>query len=166
MTWKLKPISPHAVESALEKARLYRLLNEPTQAESICLDVLSAEEGNQPALITLILAMTDQFGQGTDSRAAGAYAKKLSGEYEREYYSGIIAERGAWSLLRQETPGARFDAYDLLRSAMERYERAEKLRPAGNDDALLRWNTCARYLDRHPEVGPRPAEAFEPILSE
>jgi hypothetical protein len=166
MSWALKPISRDAVEAALEKARVYRLLNEPSQAESICLDVLGVDEHNQQALITLILAMTDQFGRGPQPWEAKEFARQLPGEYEREYYLGIIEERTAWSHLRLDAPGARFDAYELLREAMTHYERAESLRPAGNDDALLRWNTCARFLERHPEVGPRPADSFEPILSE
>lgn len=44
--------------------------------------------------------------------------------------------------------------YDWLREAMEHYERAEKLCPPGNDDALLRWNTCARVIMEHPYVRP------------
>ena len=35
---------------------------------------------------------------------------------------------------------------------MELFEQAEALRPPGNDDALLRWNACARMLNRHPEM--------------
>jgi hypothetical protein len=38
--------------------------------------------------------------------------------------------------------------------AMESYERAEAMRPPGNDDALLRWNTCVRLLARHPQLKP------------
>ena len=30
----------------------YRLLNDPEQAESICLDILEVEPGNQEALVT------------------------------------------------------------------------------------------------------------------
>ena len=37
---------------------------------------------------------------------------------------------------------------------MDWYEKAEALRPAGNDDPLLRWNACARHLARHPELKP------------
>ena len=36
------------------------------------------------------------------------------------------------------------DAYDWLRHAMEWYEQAEALRPPGNVDAVLRWNSCVR----------------------
>ncbi len=165
MQWTLKPISRDAVPSALEKAHHYRLLNEPSQAASICHDVLAVDSGNQQALITLLLALTDQFGR-VPVREAREVSAKLTGAYERAYYLGIIAERAARWQLRQGAPGARFDAYEGLREAMTEYERAEGLRPAGNDDALLRWNTCARFLMRHPEVTPRPEEAFEPILSE
>lgn len=165
MQWTLKSISREAIPSALEKAHHYRLLNEPSQAESICHDVLALDPENQQALITLLLALTDQFGR-VPVREAKEVAEKLHGEYERAYYSGIIAERAARWQLRQGAPGARFDAYEGFRAAMSSYEHAEAVRPQGNDDALLRWNTCARYLMRHPEVVPRPEEAFEPILSE
>ncbi len=36
--------------------------------------------------------------------------------------------------------------------AMEAYERAEALRPADNDDALLRWNACARVFNSQPAL--------------
>ena len=45
---------------------------------------------------------------------------------------------------------------------MEWYEKAESLRPPGNDEAILRWNTCARILARHPEVAPAAVSAYEP----
>lgn len=163
--WTLKPISVEAVPAALEKAHHYRLLNEPSQAASICHDVLAVDASNQQALITLLLALSDQFGR-VSLREMREVAAKLQGDYERAYYGGIIAERAARWTLRQGAPGARFDAHDLFAEAMEAYERAESLRSAGNDDALLRWNTCARYLNNHPEIVARPQDAFEPILSE
>jgi hypothetical protein len=42
---------------------------------------------------------------------------------------------------------------------MEWYEKAMVLRPAANDDPLLRWNTCARFLRRIPQLVPAEAEA-------
>ena len=54
-----KPISPEAIPLALEKAERYRLLNDPAQAESICLDVLAVEPENQQALVMLLLALSD-----------------------------------------------------------------------------------------------------------
>ena len=94
---RLKKLSPEAVPAALEKALRYRLLNEPEQAASICEDILAVEPENQEALVTLILARSDQFG---GSRPVSAYSARellprLQGDYEREYYAGIIWEREA-----------------------------------------------------------------------
>src|SRR5215831_12671216 len=92
----LKALSHEGVESALAKAERYRLLNEPTEAESICLDILEIQPENQQALICYFLALTDRLP--ADSKAfqsALAAASRLSGEYERAYYSGIAWERRA-----------------------------------------------------------------------
>lgn len=164
--FELKPISRDAVPEALAKVERYRLLNEPWQAESICLDVLRVEPDNAQALIMLLLSLTDQFGKGVSQARAREVLPKLKGEYERAYYAGIIAERWADALLRQGAPGAGFTAYQSLREAMEHYERAESVRPAGNDDALLRWNTCARILMRNRELRPRGEENFEPAFED
>jgi hypothetical protein len=68
--------------------------------------------------------------------------------------------------LRKGSPNGVFAAYDAFREAMRLYESAGKIRPASNDDALLRWNTCARILMRNPNLRPRPDEAYEPVLGE
>src|SRR5438093_7288874 len=146
----LKPLSREAIGAALEKATRYRLLNEPAEAESICLDVLQTEPNNQQALAILLLALTDRFSKGyavSDTQAQEVLAR-LQSEYDRAYYAGIICERKAKAQLHQGTPGSGFTAYDLIREAMIWYEKAEAIRPAGNDDALLRWNTCARIIMR------------------
>src|ERR1700760_3469869 len=148
---ELKQLSPHAIPAALEKAERYRLLNEPAEAESICLDVLRADPENQSALITLLLAVTDRFGKGygVSDTQAKELLSRLKGDYERAYYSGILAERRAKAKLAQGTPGSIHYAYDGLCEAMNWFERAEVLRPSGNDDALLRWNTCARLIAKN-----------------
>src|ERR671927_1146689 len=94
---ELKPLSREAIPAALEKAERYRLLNEPGEAESICLDVLAADPENQQAIITLLLAMTDRFskGYGVSDTQTNELLTRLKSEYEREYYSGIVAERRA-----------------------------------------------------------------------
>jgi hypothetical protein len=74
MEFELKTLSPDAVPRALEKAVRYRLLNEPGEAASICLDVLAADAGNQEANATLILALTDQF-EGEEGTASGSGAR-------------------------------------------------------------------------------------------
>ena len=163
--FELKPLSKQAIPAAIEKAMRYRLLNEPGEAESICLDVLQADPHNQQALVILLLALTDRFGKGyavSDTQVHEVLAR-LENEYERAYYAGIIFERKAKARLEQHGPGSGFAAYELLREAMNCYEKAETIRPAGNDDALLRWNACARIIARNKLVA-RPKESFEPSL--
>jgi hypothetical protein len=57
-------------------------------------------------------------------------------------------------------------AYDALREAMSWYERAEAIRPTGNDDAILRWNTCARLISRNSHLAPQQESAYEPSLED
>ena len=152
----LKAITRESVSKAIDKADHYRLLNEPEEAESICEDVLAIEPGNQRAVRTLVLALTDQFGNAGSVNQAKQYAQRLTDEYERAYYTGIVFERQARAQLRSVT-GAN-DAHDDFRDAMAWYEKAEQLRPAGNDDALLRWNSCVRSIRRH-RLQPAPVHA-------
>ena len=164
MKFQPKPISKEGVPAALEKAKRYRLLNEPAAAESICLDVLAADSENQEALVMLLLAITDQFDEehAAGVRRAREVLSRVRDEYRRNYYGGIICERHATALLRQGVPRAGESAYAWLREAMEWYEKAEAMRPAGNDEAILRWNTCARILSRNAALMPPSVEAYQP----
>ena len=166
MEFELKPLSPAAIPEALEKAHRYRLLNEPSQAESICLDILHIEPENQTALVTLLLAITDQFGSEGRPVRAREVLGRLKGEYERAYYAGMIFERSARVSMCLAVPSAMFRAYGDFVDAMRWYEKAEALRPAGNDDAILRWNTCARTLMRHRELQPETVERLETVLDD
>ena len=168
MQFELKPISKAGIQEALEKAERYRLLNEPSLAESICLDVLEADTENQSALVMLLLALTDQFGHGHGHgpHKAREILPRLKSEYEKQYYAGIVWERLAHAQLRKASPNAAFTAYDAFRQAMDSYEKAIALRPPANDDSILRWNTCARILMRNPNLRPRPDEAYEPVMGE
>lgn len=166
MHFDLKSISNEGVPKALEKAERYRLLNEPSLAESICLDILAVLPAHQQALISLLLARTDQFGSGVTVESAQEVLRRIEGEYERAYYAGLIWERKGHAHLRQGGLSSNANTYHALREAMQHYERAETLRPAGNDDAILRWNACARVLMRHPEIRPLPHSEFQPITSE
>jgi len=150
----LKPLSKDAVPAAIARAERYRLLNEPWQAESICRDVLAVEPDHQAALVLLILALTDQFDRGISAKDATDVVAALQGDYERAYYSGIVEERRAMALLRQADYRSGHAVHSLFRHAMEWYEKAELLRPPGNDDSVLRWNTCVRVLRRNPHLGP------------
>jgi len=162
--FELKTLSEEAIPAALEKAERYRLLNEPGEAESICLDVLKIAPENQPAMITLLLAASDRLskGYGVSDTQAKEILGRLSGDYERAYYSGILVERRAKMKLAQGGHGGTW-AYGLFREAMEWFEKAEAIRPPGNDDALLRWNTCARIIAKNNLV-PREEERSEPWL--
>ena len=166
MTFELKSISKEGIPEALEKVERYRLLNEPSQAESICLDILRIDPENRQAIVMLLLSLTDQFGEGVTARQAREVIPRLVSDYDRAYYSGIVSERSAKAQMKQGSHGSDYSAYEAIRDAMQCYEKAEAVRPPGNDDALLRWNTCARILMRHPNLKPRPAEEFEPVLGE
>ena len=161
-----KSLSREAIGRAMEKAERYRLLNEPAEAESICLDVLRLEPANQPALVSLLLSLTDQFDHDAPDVVSQAKAilPRLKDAYARSYYAGIIAERRAKARLRQGGPASGNVAHDFLSEAMALYEEAERLRPPGNDDALLRFNACVRILERHPHVMRATHDRSEPPL--
>ena len=155
--FQLKVLRAAAIPAALERAERYRLLNEPTQAESICLDVLEADPDNQQALILLLLSLTDQSSNAHARSRASALLPRIGDEYHRAYYQGIVYEREARAQLHRSAPGGGSTAYHLLREAMRCYETAENIRPADNDDALLRWNTCARTI-MSEHLQPSPAD--------
>ncbi|MFL6375411.1 MAG: hypothetical protein ACJ73D_12145 [Pyrinomonadaceae bacterium] len=150
--FELKPLHKDAVAAALEKANRYRLLNEPGAAESIYLDILGVEPDNQEALEGIVLAMSDRFGKDYavgDARVT-EYLIRIKGDYERAYFSGLVYERRAKALLHKGGIGA----FELFRQAMDCFEKAEAQRPAGNDDAILRWNGCARIINQN-RLAPR-----------
>jgi hypothetical protein len=164
---ELKPISPDAVPAAMKKAERYRLLNQPVEAESICRDILAAEPGHREAQVTLVLALTDQLAR--HERGLFAAAREAVGQlpegFEREYYSGILFERWGKAQFRRRAPGSGALAHDWLSQAMSCFERAQELAPPGNDDAVLRWNACVRFMDRHREIAPPQQEAWsQPFL--
>jgi hypothetical protein len=162
----LKPITREGIPAALQKAERYRLLNESSAAESICLDVLAVDPKNQEALISLLLSITDQFAEepAEGVRRAREVLPRLDEEYERLYYAGIICERRGRAQLHRGALGSAEVAIQWFREAMTWYEQAEKMRPAGNDEAILRWNTCVRTLGRHER--PHGPYEYEPVLED
>jgi len=162
MELKLKSISKAGIPEAISKAELYRNLNEPGEAESICRDILAIESDHQIGLRLLALAITDQFTGGAADRYAEAESlfQNLKDPYERLYYTGIVHERRAKALLRS---GARpHTLIVLFEEAMNCFEHAEKIRPEGNDDAILRWNRCVRLLQsRSADEWQRELEVFD-----
>jgi hypothetical protein len=164
---ELKTISREAIPRAVQKAERYRLLNQSWATESICLDILQVEPGNQQVLIMLLLAITDQFG--FESRELAGRAQevltRITDPYQKAYYAGIIDERLGHAQLAHAVMHAEAMAYESLRSAMEAFEKAERLRQPGNDDAILRWNTCARTIDRL-RLQVTPEGQYEPSFGE
>ena len=142
-----RPISKAGVPAAMEKATRYRLLNEPLQAESICRDILAIDPDNQQALTTMLLAITDQFEKALAGsfNDAKALLPKIQGEYERAYYEGIINERWGNAQLAKSAR----TSINWFSAAMRCYTKAEALSDDDNDDAILRWNTCVRIMDRY-----------------
>jgi hypothetical protein len=164
---ELRSLKPEAIPSALEMAKRYRLLNEPDEAESICLDILAVDSGHQEALITRLLALTDKFTGGALYPAfeqARELVSQLQSPYCQAYYMGLIFERRAKHHLRKGGPGAGVIAYQWFRQALEAFGAALGSCDPGNQDAVLRWNSCARILNTHPDVKPDEGNQGEMLL--
>jgi tetratricopeptide (TPR) repeat protein len=162
MEFKLKTISKAGIPEAISKTELYRSLNEPEEAESICRDILAVEPEHQLALRLLGLAITDQFsGDAADRHGeAEQLFQRLAERYERLYYTGLLHERRAKAQMR--VGRAPHTLAPLFAEAMRCFAEAEMIRPLDNDDALLRWNRCARLLQGHPGFQEeKVSEAFD-----
>lgn len=158
---ELKPIAKASIGRALSRAERYRLLNEPREAESICRDILAVDPHNQDALVTLLLALTDMFaGMGVKRDEPLALLSQLAGEFDREYYAGVVNERWAKALLTARHQ--REIVHDFVAGAMRHFEAAERLAPEGNDDAILRYNACLRLIERNHLQPGDAAGAIEP----
>ena len=162
--FELKPIDAAFVPKAIERAEHYRLLNWPEEAESICLDVLRTDGDNQKAILVLVLALSDMFGQPGAAprvRQAKTWAAKIDEPYQRVYYEGIIHEREGRAHLTRGFHGS--FAYECFRDAMDCYEKAQALAPDGNQEAALRFNSCVRTIERD-KLEPRDDDAAESML--
>ncbi len=166
--FELKRLSTSAIPAALAKAERYRLLSEPEEAQSICEDVLAVDPANFDAVRTFILALSDTFAHhdGTQLSLAQELVARLPSEYERAYFAGLVAERRARALLARSGPGSEPTAGDLVREAMRQFERAELVKPIDNDDALLRWNACARLFASYPELAVIDEGRTAPVMLE
>jgi hypothetical protein len=150
MEFTLKTISKAGIPEAISKIELYRSLNEPEEAESICRDILAVQPEHQLALRLLGLAITDQF-RGDSSDRYGEVEKLFQGlveRYECLYYMGLLHERRAKA--QMQVGRAPHTLIPLFAEAMRCFAEAEMIRPPDNDDAILRWNRCARLLQSHP----------------
>lgn len=164
---ELKTLKPEAISFALGKAKRYRFLNEPDDAESICLDILATEPDNQEALITLLLSLTDKFAQSglnPSFNQAKTLVARLGTSFCKSYYMGIIYERRAKFHLKQGGPGAGASSYDWFVKAMDMYNEAQSGCDPKNQDAILRWNSCARILNTNPDVKVDETDRQEMLL--
>lgn len=150
----LKALKMESIPSALQKAERYRLLNEPREAESICLDILQVDPDNQEAKIMLLLAYSDKFKEELYPAFNDSLSilEQLRDEYSKTYYRGVIYERRAKAHLNRSEPSSDDSAHGWFRKAMAEYERALESDTNGNQDAALRWNTCARILNDNPNL--------------
>jgi len=162
MKHPLKSISKAGIPEALAKVELYRYLNEPEEAESICRDILEVDPEHQFARRLLGLTITDQFLGISIDRYSEVLSifQALRDPYERLYYSGLLHERRAKAQL--QAGYAPHILLPLVEEAMQCFVEAEKIRPAGNDDSILRWNRCVRLLESRPDFYfERPQPQFD-----
>ncbi len=154
--YALKNLTIESIHSALKKAEQYRLLNEPREAESICLDILQVEPNNQETLIMLLLTYTDKFKEELypPFNKAESVIERLQGEHSKAYYRGVIYERRAKVHMSQRGPSADDMAHGWFAKAMTEYEQAIESDLPVSQDAALRWNTCARILNENPHLKP------------
>ncbi|MDC9725967.1 MAG: hypothetical protein PSN44_08665 [Gammaproteobacteria bacterium] len=155
MELKLHDIRMDAVDEALLKAKQYRSLLEPEIAESICLDVLHIDPENQSVLIVYILALLDQISRTekqTQIKSIERTIEKLTSQYQRYYYSGLLNERRARHLITQAMSHS--FAYDYFIEALKFYQQAVDRCPEKNDEAILRWNSCIRTIEKE-KLKPR-----------
>ena len=161
MELHLKPISRGGIPAAISKVEVYRYLNEPGEAESICRDILAIEPDHQEALRLLGLAITDQFSGNVSDRyveARGVF-QRLEDEYQRIYHLGLLDERKAKTQLKTGIPP--HTVLPTFEAAMACFEQAASIRPADNDDAILRWNRCVRLLQGR--LGPEWRKEMEEL---
>src|SRR5262249_59215005 len=122
----------------------YRSTNAPKDSKSICRDILAVDPNQRLALRMLALPITDHFLGGVSDRyrEAEEIFQRLSENYDRLYYTGILYERRAKAQLcaRQSPP----TLLPLFERALQNFCEAEKIPPAGNDASIPSWNRFVR----------------------
>lgn len=161
---ELIAIAKAAVPGALEKAKHYRLLNDPEQAESICLDILEVQPDHREAKVVLILALTDRFsdrGGAQRIKKARELARSIEDPYQALYYEGIVWEREGRADLKRNLPGGA--AYVALRRAMDLFKQASARSTEDDAQADLRFNGCLRTI-RERGLKPPDTEPSTQLL--
>lgn len=148
---QFKHIPKESIPEAIAKAKHYRLLNEPWQAESICRDILRIEPNHQETLVILLLSITDQFDAHvcmTSIIEAKKLCKSMQSKYEKWFYKALVEECSGKASLKRDTPRSEYIAYEYYSKAIEFYEKSEKNQPKGNLDCILRRNACIRAINK------------------
>jgi hypothetical protein len=161
--FEFKQLGKEAIPAAIEKAKQYRLLNEPGAAQSICLDILEIEPDNQEALVINILAMTDRLNRdySVDNSQIQTYLNRITDGFQKAYYTGIVFERRAKAILRKGSLGSEDTVFELFRQAMECFDKAESLSSDQNDNAILRYNHCLRIINANNLAPQERSLAFD-----
>ena len=164
---ELKVLKPEAVSAALDQAKHYRLLNEPDEAESICLDILATIPDQQDAMVVLLLSLTDKFAHGAINPSFGQameILERLDDSHCLSYYEGIIFERRAKHHLHQGGPGADAIAYEWFAKALGSYNETMEDCNSEAQKAVLRYNSCARVINSNPDVKADDSDRSEMLL--
>jgi tetratricopeptide (TPR) repeat protein len=159
MSRTLKRLPRANLEVAIARAEHYRDLNQPEEAESICLDVLDVDGAHPAAWRLLGLAITDRLPSheaGLLEEAIAAF-ERLEDAYDRAYYIGVAWERAAKAHLERNEAHSALTAFE---HALALFEHAEQLRP-DSPDPILRWNRCVRLLSNHPALRAAVSEPRE-----
>jgi hypothetical protein len=148
------------IPAALALAERCRANAEPEVAESICLDILTADPNQRDALRLLLFVRTDLFGSARPGalERARELLPRFESAYDRAYFEAIICERQARHLLRQRGRRAGHIAYDWFSAAIDQYAEATRIDPA-QPEPDLRRNACIRSIEAHPECEPGREEA-------
>ncbi|KIC40202.1 hypothetical protein RA27_15380 [Ruegeria sp. ANG-R] len=161
-----EPISQRDVAHVLDHAVTHRLRGEDDIAESMCLDVLEAEPGNQAALEIMLRILAGRIARGNKPAlgAATLLLEQVRDPGTRAFCSALIHEAQARRLLARADQPAAQAAQDFLQFALEQFDiSAQK-----SEDPLesrLRANACLRaqskILNGHSTPDREPEHPIE-----
>ena len=153
---ELKPITHEGIPAALQKAERYRLLNDSSAAESICLDVL--EIGRRARLVSP-LAITDQFleemSDGLHRARIWCRASRTNTAYLLLHH---LRRRPRCSIMVRS---AQTRLPRVVRNAMTWYERRK---PCGRRATTSRFCAGTRACACSAVTGEHAPRDLEPVL--
>ena len=159
---ELKTIEKADLDAALAAAQNSWSELRADNAESICLDILEADPGNQSALELLLRSRIELLKKGLPRGVAQAeeLIPRLESDFDKAFFSGMLREGQARYLLEKRGRQSSNVAYSWFRQAMEDYEEALSKNP-GRIEPKLHWNACVRTIQSNPHCIPPPEDAEE-----